>query len=241
MKKIALIVAISMIVLVGTVGAYEAISGVQVSNIETANFVFGGSEGSVGEGFFGASGDSNFTNIVAEDITATDDLVVGDDVTVGGDVAVTGNTALTGTLAVTGQTALSGSFTYLEKIDATVVAAKTLLPAESGTTFYLASSTGLTFTLPPVASSTGVFYRFVIKAAFATTNYVIDSAEGDNIEGTLIVAGAVVDCDAEDQIDFVNDGENLGDYVEIRSDGTKWFIGDSGALTASKLTCTDPS
>jgi hypothetical protein len=81
----------------------------------------------------------------------------------------------------------------------------------------------------------------VVKAAFATTNYVIDSAEGDNIEGTLIVAGAVVDCNAVDQIDFVNDGENLGDYVEIRSDGTKWFIGDSGVLTGSKMTCTDPS
>jgi hypothetical protein len=97
------------------------------------------------------------------------------------------------------------------------------------------------YTLPAVASSAGVTLKFVIATAFDTANVVIDSAEGDNIEGSLIVAGAVVDCDAEDQIDFVHDGENLGDYVELRSNGVNWFIGDSGALTGSKLTCSDPS
>jgi hypothetical protein len=128
--------------------------------------------------------------------------------------------------------------------EATTVTGNTLTDTitvpESFTTFYAGAST-TTYTLPAVASSAGVVLRFVIATAFATSNVIIDSAEGDNIEGALIVAGAVVDCNAVDQINFVNDGENLGDFVELRSNGTNWFIAASGALTASKLTCTDPS
>lgn len=119
----------------------------------------------------------------------------------------------------------------------TVTAANTLTVAETSKTVYL-STTGATTTLPAVADSAGVSYRFVVGAALATTNASIASAEGDNIEGTLIVAGAVVDCDAVDFVRFIIDGENLGDYVEFRSNGSKWFIGDSGALTASKLICS---
>lgn len=118
----------------------------------------------------------------------------------------------------------------------TATGALTLTTADADQTVYI-STTGAAYTLPAVASSNGVSFRFVVGAAFST-NAVITSAEGDNIEGALIVAGAVVDCDANDVITFVADGENLGDFVEIRSDGTKWFIGASGALTASKLTCT---
>jgi len=115
----------------------------------------------------------------------------------------------------------------------------TLTAAESGTTYALSAS-GTTITLPAVAKK-GTNYRFAINGAADTGNFIIDSAEGDNIEGTLIVAGAVVDCDAEDQINFVVDGENIGDYVEVYSDGSQWLIGDSGVLAADKMTCTDPS
>jgi len=114
------------------------------------------------------------------------------------------------------------------------------LSANDSGTIYTVSATGTTFTLPAVTHA-GTFYRFVAGGALDTANVVIDSAEGDNIEGTLIVAGAVVDCDAEDQINFVVDGENIGDYVEVYSNGTNWLIGDSGVLTTAKMTCTDPS
>ena len=109
---------------------------------------------------------------------------------------------------------------------------------DSGTT-YLVSASGTQITLPALRDS--LTYKFKVNGAIDTANVVIKSSEGDNIEGTLIVAGAVVDCDAEDQINIIADGENIGDYVEITSDGTQWLIGDSGALTASKMTCTDPS
>jgi len=115
----------------------------------------------------------------------------------------------------------------------------TLVGQDSGTTYYL-SATGTNIILPAV-TNTGANFRFVINGASANANFIIDSAEGDNMEGTLIVAGAVVDCAAVDQINFVVDGENIGDYVEVRSDGTQWLIGDSGVLTPAKMTCTDPS
>lgn len=115
----------------------------------------------------------------------------------------------------------------------------TLVAADSGSTYVL-SATGTWIVLPSVAY-TGAHYRFQVNGAMGIADMEIQSAEGDNIEGTLIVAGAVVDCDAEDQVNFIVDGENLGDYFEIMSDGTQWLLGDSGVLSSSKLTCTDPS
>ena len=119
-----------------------------------------------------------------------------------------------------------------------VYATTTLMSYDSGTTFYLSAS-GTTMILPKVAD--GLNFKFVVKGALDTGNVIIKSSEGDNIEGTLMVAGAVVDCDAEDQINFIVDGENIGDYVELSSDGNQWYIGDSGVLTSAKMTCTDPS
>lgn len=132
----------------------------------------------------------------------------------------------------------ASSLNYAESTEL-VSTNNTLTVAESGKTFYIVT-TGATNTLPAVASSDGVVFRFVVGSAF-TTNAVIASAEGDNIEGSMIVAGAVVDCAAEDQINFIADGENLGDFVEIRSNGTKWFVTQSNCLSSAKLTCTDPS
>lgn len=133
----------------------------------------------------------------------------------------------------------TGMVTAKEAID-TNTATTTLTVAQSGTTFYISGGALNNITLPAVANA-GINYRFVIGGAVDTGNIVIGSAEGDNINGTLIVAGAVVDCRAEDFINFITDGEQLGDYVEVRSDGVQWFIGDSSVLTSAKMTCTDPS
>lgn len=126
----------------------------------------------------------------------------------------------------------------VKAIALTSFATSTLLASDSGTTYYLSAS-GSDIILPSVAYA-GANFRFVVGGALDTTNVQISSAERDNIDGTLIVAGAVVDCDGEDQVNIIVDGENVGDYVEFRSDGTKWYIGDSGALTSAKMTCTDP-
>lgn len=142
-------------------------------------------------------------------------------------------------LVVTDDLTVTG--TLLGGLDTTtpVSANTTITAAQSGATFVI-GTTGATYTLPAVTND-GFKAKFVVGAAFDTANAVIASAEGDNVSGTLIVAGAVVDCRAEDFVNFIADGEAVGDYVEVYSDGTQWLIGDSGVLTTAKATCTDPS
>lgn len=138
--------------------------------------------------------------------------------------------------SLSGLTITSSSIGLAESYES-VTATNTIEIAETGKTFYI-SGVPMTHTLPSVTSSAGVVYKFVISGAISGTSTIAVS-DGDNrIEGTLIVAGAVVDCDAEDAINFMGDGENVGDFVELRSNGTKWFIGASGSLTSAKTTCT---
>ena len=120
--------------------------------------------------------------------------------------------------------------------ESTVYATTTLQMRDSGPT-YLLSGTGTTITLPAVTNQ-GARFRFVANGALGTGNVAITSAEGDNIEGSVIVAGAVVNCDAADVLTFVVDGENIGDFIDIMSTGTYWVPLQTGALTGSKLTCS---
>lgn len=167
----------------------------------------------------------NISNTNSESLEGMVGGSTSDDWNVGGDLTVTGSATL-GDLSFRDETvAMTGT---------------TTLTADTSGTTYLISGTNFLITLPAVTTA-GVNYKFAVNGAIATGNVIVDSAEGDNIEGTLIVAGAVVDCAAVDQINFVTDGENIGDYFEIYSDGTQWLLGDSGVLTAAKLTCTDPS
>lgn len=102
-----------------------------------------------------------------------------------------------------------------------------------------ASTTNGTTTLP--SARDGLIYTFQISQAMASGNWIIDSAEGDNINGTLHVANGLVACVAEDQINFISDGETIGDWVTLRSEGTQWLIVNSLASSTGKLTCTDPT
>lgn len=113
-----------------------------------------------------------------------------------------------------------------------------LKASESGS-FIFATSAVATTTLP--AAKAGLQFTFVVDEAIATGNWIIDSAEGDNIEGTLSVNNADVACSGEDQLNFVTDGETVGDFVSLVSNGTSWFIVGSDVETAAKLTCTDPN
>lgn len=101
------------------------------------------------------------------------------------------------------------------------------------------SNGGAVVTLP--AATGGCVVRVVVGTAFDTANIVIDSAEGDNIEGSLIVNAANVACSGEDQINVVQTAEAVGDRVTLISDGTSWYIDDSNGVAAGSLTCTDPS
>lgn len=106
---------------------------------------------------------------------------------------------------------------------------------DNGKTFILADAAPGTITLPAV-TNTG-FRCSVIVGAAITDNGILASAEGDNMEGCLTVAGVVVDVDAADQINFVDTAENIGDRVDVISDGTYWHV-VGWALTSGALTAT---
>lgn len=115
----------------------------------------------------------------------------------------------------------------------------TLSINDSGATVMMTgSSTQITL---PAVSQTGATFRFQISGASTGYNWIIYSAEGDNINGTLSVNNADVACSGEDQLNFVVDGETIGDFVELISDGSQWLITGSDVETAAKLTCTDPA
>lgn len=120
---------------------------------------------------------------------------------------------------------------------------KTVSRDESGATFILDDAAGHTITLPPLAPN--LVYEFVVGASFATTNWVVDSSEGDNINGVIADLGSTVAgviASGEDQINFVASAETIGDTIKLVADyaNSQWIVsghcGANGGITA-----TDPS
>jgi len=118
-----------------------------------------------------------------------------------------------------------------------VTAAVTLTGEDSGKTFILKAAAGVAVTLPGVASQ-GWNAKFVVGLAFATTDFTIVSAT-DIGQGGAIVNSVFVPAANENTISFVASAETLGDYVEIVSDGTNWYINGVGA-SAGSITFTAP-
>lgn len=161
-------------------------------------------------------------------------------ISVAGTTVISSLRAITAaSLTVTGATTLgsttAGVNTYRPIVTST--ADTTLTASQTGTTF-LGGTAGVDWTLPAVASSNGVHFRFAVSGNYATTPMTIVAPEGDIIEGSLMVAGAIVDCSANDLISISATNEDIGDFVDLYSNGTTWFIGSSNALAASVLTCT---
>ena len=129
---------------------------------------------------------------------------------------------------------VGGAYQNLDAVK-TVTGVTTLTAADSGKTIILNAAAGVVVTLP--AKAAGLKFKFILGAAFATSNWEITSAEGDNLEGSLIGAGAVVDVDAADMFNFVSTAENIGDFVEVFCDGTYWHT-FGNALTSGGLTAT---
>ena len=115
----------------------------------------------------------------------------------------------------------------------TLTGAYSVLHADSGKTFFLNAAGGAAISMP--ALKAGAHYKFVVAAAFATTDWVITPSDADKLEGCLTVNGAAVDVDAADTITFEEGAENIGDFVEITCDGSTWFVTGVG-LNASSIT-----
>jgi hypothetical protein len=118
----------------------------------------------------------------------------------------------------------------------TITAGKTLTADDNGKVFILGDAAPGTITLPAVASNVGFECKVIVGFAI-TSNGVVASAEGDNLEGAVMVANAVVTVDAADQINFVASAENIGDWASFVSDGTYWYV-DGRALTSAAITAT---
>lgn len=132
----------------------------------------------------------------------------------------------------------------LARLDVEVIsAARVLTAADSGKTFILDAAAGATVTLPALYE--GLNFKFVVGAAFATTNWIVASAEGDNINGIIADLGgtvAGVPAAGEDQINFVASAETVGDYINLVCDyaNSQWLV--SGACAANGgITATDPA
>lgn len=106
----------------------------------------------------------------------------------------------------------------------TLTAAKTLVAADSGTTYFLNLVGEFTVTLPTTAA--GLVYRFIVKTA-PTTAYIVLSATADNIYGSVnSSSGAAEDtttADPGDQMNFVASTAMIGDSADFWSDGTNWY------------------
>lgn len=114
----------------------------------------------------------------------------------------------------------------------TPTAALTLTSADDGAYVFLNAATGFAVTLPAPAAALN--FRFTVAAAFATTNFTVVSASGaDIIQGGATVAGADVPAADEDTISFVATAETKGDFVEVWSDGTSWFVNGRGTTSGS--------
>jgi hypothetical protein len=122
-----------------------------------------------------------------------------------------------------------------------VTATNVLTAAESGTTFFLHAAAGFLTTFP--APALGLLYRFIVKTAPTTNGYTFAPNGGT---ADIIVVNAVSQADAsagitDDNADLVTLVANqaaVGDYLEARCDGTKWFIVGQVKVTAGLTSAT---
>ena len=112
------------------------------------------------------------------------------------------------------------------------VAAKTLTAKDNGMT-YTISGTGYTYTLP--APFVGAFYRFVTKAVFST-DFIVNGGNS-LMHGAVDVNSTRVNWTGASLVNFQDGADTIGDWVEIRSDGTNWYV-DGFGEQASSITAT---
>ena len=128
-------------------------------------------------------------------------------------------------------TTISNDVTRIFPKMETLTAATTLTAADSGRT-YLISGTGYTVTLP--APHAGFNVKFIVAAAFSTDTVIQTPADNrDTLNGGVIVNGAIVESDATDRVTFVDGAESVGDFIEISSDGTSFFLFGNGNAASS--------
>ena len=113
-----------------------------------------------------------------------------------------------------------------------VTAAKTITLAESGSVFILKAAVGVQINLPSLTA--GFNCRFITGLAFSANNWTIVSTT-NVIQGVANVDGDSLPAVNENTISFSATAESLGDYVEIKCDGTNFYVSGSGMAAGSIL------
>lgn len=116
----------------------------------------------------------------------------------------------------------------------------TVQPCESGCIWAITNGSAADFavTLPAIAGTLGVKYKFIYNSAANQTNNVSIDATSACIQGGVVTtsAGALISgTAARTHITFTHaaTGTKIGDYVELSSDGVSWFLnGLSASATA---------
>jgi len=122
----------------------------------------------------------------------------------------------------------------------TVTAANVITAEEHGKTFILNATTGFVSTLPLPAD--GLKYRFVIGATEVSSgnHTIVPNGSANIIQGSCSTAadGAAVAFVADaDSVNFVASAAKNGDYIELWSDGTSWFLSGQ-CIIATGITST---
>jgi len=117
-----------------------------------------------------------------------------------------------------------------------VTGATTLTAKDSGKVLILKAAAGAQITLPAVATSAGLRFKFIVGQLFATTDWTV-KALSNAIEGSVLVNGAHVAGVDENTISFVASAESIGDFAELVCDGTNWYVNGSG-VSAGAITLT---
>ena len=177
------------------------------------------------------------------DITldSEDDLIL----TSTGKVTITNTEVVTisGGATITGTTTIASALVTPVEV---VAATNEIEITESGKVFVLNHATEFVTTLPTVATSAGVTFRFIIGAAPADADYTIVTDTFENkIFGMVLEAETDTTEDGpvaqdEDTITFVRAVAVVGDWVELTSDGVNWYVsGMTAADGGVTLTAAD--
>jgi hypothetical protein len=111
-------------------------------------------------------------------------------------------------------------------------AARTLTADESnGQHYILDGGTGFAITLP--VATKGWKCKFTVGATFGT-DFVV-TAQSAIMEGCILEAGAVQDVAGATTLTLEDGVENVGDYLDLWSDGTSIFV-TGNFLTALSIT-----
>lgn len=111
-----------------------------------------------------------------------------------------------------------------------ISAATTLTAADSGKTIILTGIVGYAITLP--APAAGLKYKFIVQDLFATTDWVI-TATGAIMHGSVMELSTVQPVAAATTINLELAADTIGDWIQVESDGTNWYVSGAMAQAAS--------